>query len=193
MFDIKSIKIDLNGDLQKKVLEFLKETWIGIPKALRNVLIITIIAGGGYFLYNRITLSYEIESLQHEVEFLNNLYEKIVLNDRYFYDIQNVIVTVTTIQRQIDVQHDTRIALLESLKRYFLKNHPEDSRIIKEIDAIMETAVFEKEQYDKIIQHQVDMYKGTDLSDELRKDILQTGGIRYPDAPPRKEDKDDEK
>jgi hypothetical protein len=61
----------------------------------------------------------------------------------------------------------------------------------------METAVFEKEQYDKIIQHQVDMYKGTDLSDELRKDILQTGGIRYPDAPPRKnsltEDKDDEK
>lgn len=87
MFDIKSIKIDLNGDLQKKILEFLKETWIGIPKALRNVLIITIIAGGGYFLYNRITLSYEIESLQHEVEFLNNLYEKIVLNDRYFYDI----------------------------------------------------------------------------------------------------------
>ena len=87
MFDIKSIKIDLNGDLQKKVLEFLKETWIGIPKALRNVLIITIITGGGYFLYNRITLSYEIESLQHEVEFLNNLYEKIVLNDRYFYDI----------------------------------------------------------------------------------------------------------
>lgn len=57
----------------------------------------------------------------------------------------------------------------------------------------METAVFEKEQYDKIIQHQVDMYKGTDLSDELRKDILQTGGLRYPDAPPRKEDKDDEK
>jgi len=57
----------------------------------------------------------------------------------------------------------------------------------------METAVFEKEQYDKIIQHQVDMYKGTDLSDELRKVILQTGGIRYPDAPPRKEDKDDEK
>lgn len=87
MFDIKSIKIDLNGDLQKKVLEFLKETWIGIPKALRNVLIITIIAGGGYFLYNRIALSYEIEALQHEVEFLNNLYEKIVLNDRYFYDI----------------------------------------------------------------------------------------------------------
>jgi len=87
MFDIKSIKIDLNGDLQKKVLEFLKETWIGIPKALRNVLIITIIAGGGYFLYNRIALSYEIESLQHEVEFLNNLYEKIILSDRYFYDI----------------------------------------------------------------------------------------------------------
>jgi hypothetical protein len=87
MFDIKSIKIDLNGDLQKKVLEFLKETWTGIPKALRNVLIITIVAGGGYFLYNRIALSYEIESLQHEVEFLNNLYEKIILSDRYFYDI----------------------------------------------------------------------------------------------------------
>ncbi len=87
MFDIKSIKIDLNGDLQKKVLEFLKETWNGIPKALRNVLIVTIIAGGGYFLYNRLALSYEIEALQHEVEILNNLYEKIVLNDRYFFDI----------------------------------------------------------------------------------------------------------
>lgn len=103
MLDIKNLDIKIDNEAFQKIMGFLKQTWDGIPGWLRNVLIVTVIAGGVYYLYNRISISYDIDDLTAEVNTLNKRYDTTVFYDRYVYDINNVLTSVKTLEMQMNV------------------------------------------------------------------------------------------
>lgn len=134
MFDIKTIEIKLDNETLKKIMSFVKETWFGIPKWLRNTLITTLIVGGIYFCYNRVVMSYDLETLQSEVRELAEKYGAVIIADRYTYDIQNVVISFRTIERQVDAQHNITIQALTTFQEYIKRNTPNDILTIKELE-----------------------------------------------------------
>ena len=148
MFDIKTIEVKLDNETLKKITTFLKETWFGIPKWLRNSLITTLIVGGIYFCYTRMVMSYDLQALQSEVNDLAEKYSAVIIADRYTYDIQNVVISFRTIERQVEAQHNVTIAMINAFQDYIKKNNPSDVMIVNELERYKQQAIFEKQAYD---------------------------------------------
>ena len=100
MLDVNKLTVNIPEGLSNKALEFAKEMWLGMPKWLRYLLVITVVFGAMYFVYNRLMISYDVTNLQDELNGLTSRYNQSVLYDRYQYDIQNIVTTVKTLQVQ---------------------------------------------------------------------------------------------
>lgn len=177
MFDIKTIEVKLDNETLKKITTFLKETWFGIPKWLRNSLITTLIVGGIYFCYTRTIMSYDLQALQSEVNDLAEKYSAVIIADRYTYDIQNVVISFRTIERQVEAQHNVTIAMINAFQDYIKKNNPSDVMIINELERYKQQAIFEKQAYDQIIIHQIELYEDIDQSAVLMREIIEHNKI----------------
>lgn len=177
MFDIKTIEVKLDNETLKKITTFLKETWFGIPKWLRNSLITTLIVGGIYFCYTRMVMSYDLQALQSEVNDLAEKYSAVIIADRYTYDIQNVVISFRTIERQVEAQHNVTIAMINAFQDYIKKNNPSDVMIINELERYKQQAIFEKQAYDQIIIHQIELYEDIDQSAVLMREIIEHNKI----------------
>ena len=134
MLDIKNVDIKIDNEVFQKIISFLKQTWLGIPRWLRNVLIVTVFMGGMYYLYNRIVISYDIEDLQTEVSTLNTRYGTTVFYDRYVYDINNVLTSVKTIEHQLDVIFNEQIECMGAFAE-FVKNTKPNDPILKMLES----------------------------------------------------------
>lgn len=93
---------------------------------MRNVLIVTVIAGGIYYLYNRIVISYDIEDLTTEVNTLNSRYDTTVFYDRYVYDINNMLTSVKTLEMQMNVIFNEQMSCMDAFSEFVRANKPGD-------------------------------------------------------------------
>lgn len=130
MLDIKIGDVKIDKEVFQKIIGFLKKMWLGIPRWLRNVLIVTVIAGGMYYLYNRIVISYNIEDLHTEVSTLNERYETTVFYDRYVYDINNVLTSVKTLEKQMDVIFNEQMSCMDAFTEFVRSTKPNDPILI---------------------------------------------------------------
>ena len=161
MLDIKNVDIKIDSEATKTLGNFIKKTWTGIPKWLRTLFVVTVACGALYFLYNRISISYDIELLENEVKELDERFGVAVFYDRYVYDINNVITTVKTFEKQLDLLYVDHINVLEDFERFAQRNCPHDPilSILKTKKAAMES---EYNAYKNIIEHQIDIYEHND-------------------------------
>ena len=154
MLNVNKLTVNIPEGLSNKALEFAKEMWLGMPKWLRYLLIITVVGGALYFLYNRLSLSYDVTNLEEELANLNSHYQESVLYDRYQYDIQNVVTTVKTLQIQFNTLCDFQTELIDILDA----NHNEPA-LHNQIEKLRKRYKLSLDSYDKIIQYQIEMYE----------------------------------
>lgn len=156
MLDIKTIEFKLSDESIKRLTTMFKNLWFGMPRWLRNLLIVVVCMGATYFLYNRIIISYDMESLQKEVKELNDKCKSSVFYDKYSYDVSNVITSVKTIENQVDAMYNDNQTLLDLFESYVKRNHPGDP-ILEEIQRIRKQSQYTKETYDKIINYHLEI------------------------------------
>ena len=156
MLDIKTIEFKLSDESVQRLTTMFKNLWFGMPSWLRNLLIVVVCMGATYFLYNRIIISYDMESLQKEVKELNDKCKSSVFYDKYSYDVSNVITSVKTIENEVDAMYNDNQALLDLFESYVKRNHPGD-QILEEIQRIRKQSQYTKETYDKIINYHLEI------------------------------------
>ena len=83
MITIKQLQVNMPEELQKRLLKFLKELWMGMPLWLRHFLVVTVLCGAAYFLYIRVSMSFDVAELQTDIAQLNERCETTVFYDRY--------------------------------------------------------------------------------------------------------------
>ena len=83
MITIKQLQVNMPEELQKRLLKVLKELWIGMPLWLRYFLVITVLCGAVYFLYIRVSMSFDVAELQTVIAQLDKRCETTVFYDRY--------------------------------------------------------------------------------------------------------------
>ena len=154
MLDVNKLTVNIPEGLSNKALEFAKEMWLGMPKWLRYLLIITVVGGALYFLYNRLSLSYDVTNLEEELANLNSHYQESVLYDRYQYDIQNVVTTVKTLQIQFTTLCEFQTELIDILDA----SHNEPT-LHNQIEKLRQRYKLSLDSYDKIIKYQIEMYE----------------------------------
>jgi hypothetical protein len=154
MLDVNKLTVNIPEGLSNKALEFAKEMWLGMPKWLRYMLIITVVGGAMYFVYNRLMISYDVTNLQDELNGLTSRYNQSVLYDRYQYDIQNVVTTVKTLQVQFRTLCDFNAELID-----ILDNSHQDPAMHSQIDKLRKRYRLSLDSYDKIINYQINMYE----------------------------------
>ena len=93
-------------------------------------------------------MSYDLQALQAEVNDLAEKYSAVIIADRYTYDIQNVVISFRTIERQVEAQHNVTIAVINAFQDYIKKNNPSDVMIVNELERYKQQAIFEKQAYD---------------------------------------------
>lgn len=156
MLDIKTIEFKLSDETVQRLTTMFKNLWLGMPRWLRNLLIVVVCMGATYFLYNRVVISYDMESLQKEVKDLNDKCKSSVFYDKYSYDVSNVITSVKTMENQIDAMYNDNQALLDLFESYVKRNHPGD-QILEEIKRIRKQSQYSKDIYDKIINYHLEI------------------------------------
>lgn len=154
MLDFKTFEVKLGDQSTGKILTFLNYIWIGIPKWLRNLMLVTVMAGGMYYLYNRISLSYDVDEIQADVNELNERIGSTVFKERYQYDIQNVIQTVKTIEAQMDGLYMFNEALLNLLIEHMKMTTPDDYTILRRLQIMKDEQQRVKEYYNTFMEYQ---------------------------------------
>lgn len=172
MLDIKNL--NLSDETVQKIVTFFREMWFGMPKWLRHLLVLALIIGGSYFLYNRVIMSYNMDSLESELNELNTRCKSYVVYDRYAYDVDKVVISIKAVENATDVMYKEHVETLHYLMEYIRSKNPNDP-VLEKIDDALNRSKFAKETYDKVILHNIDLYEHYDpLREEQEKNSVKT-------------------
>lgn len=150
--------LNLSDRTVNKVVDFLKDMWFGIPVWLRNLLVVIVAMGGGYFIYTRLTMSYDIDTLITEVSALNEKTSVSVIYDRYIYDISNLIQLNQNLENEVDLMYYYHEENMKILIEFMRKHHSTDP-LIDDLERLHSLVVREKEVYDRTIKYHMSIYK----------------------------------
>lgn len=168
MFDIKNLEIKIPDGFGKNIRGLIKKFLYGIPSWLRHLLLIVVVGGGIYFMYLRISISYDVESVKNEVIELNEKCKTTVFYDRYMYDVSNVVISTKMLQKQTQTLIENMERLINVELDYLSRNHPDD-KSLNQLKVLKEDCEFLKETYEKLIGHLVDSYENFNPASENNK------------------------
>ena len=146
------MSVNVPDAVSEKLIGFAKEMWFGMPKWLRYMLVTTVIVGALYFLYNRLTISYDVSGLHDEITILNERCEKTVFYDRYQYDIQNVVTSFKTLQIEVRTLITFNKELLELLEEQHSENREKFAELKQRYEYTMKS-------YIQVVDYQVNNYE----------------------------------
>lgn len=142
----------------KWVLTWFKDFWFTVPAWLRNLLLFVVIGGGGYFLYTRVSMSYDMDTLVSEVALLHEKCSTSVIYDRYIYDVSNLIQITQTMENEMDLMYMYHEETMRIMIDFMTQHHPYDP-MIDELKTLKNRTQMTKEAYDKVIQYHISIYK----------------------------------
>lgn len=174
MFTIKNIEI--TDAAVAKLVKCLTSFWFGVPSWLRSLLIVVIVGGASYFLYTRLSMSYDVEELQTEIAYLNEKCNTTVFYDRYIYDISNLIDATQNLEYEIDLLYDFHNELSDLLLEYIHTHHPDD-KMKREVENIKKRIENTKKSYDKILKYEISLYENWQAPHKNYEKTLQTDSI----------------
>lgn len=150
--------LNLSDRTVNKLVDFLKDMWFGIPVWLRNLLVVVVVLGGGYFVYTRLVMSYDVETLVSEVAILHEKTSTSVIYDRYIYDISNLIQLTQNLENELDLMYYYHEETMQIMIEFMKKHHSTDP-LIDNLERVHQMVLREKEAYDRTIQYHMSIYK----------------------------------
>lgn len=156
MLSIKNI--DISDVAINTVLKVAHTFWNSTPPWLRGLLILVILFGGGYFLYTRISMSYDVSNLEKEIATLNEKCATTVFYDRYVYDVVNLIYISKSLENEIDLMYQHNEQIVNLFTEFIETNHPEDHKFVKDVNNIKMHLQIAKESYDRTLKNQLSQY-----------------------------------
>lgn len=106
MFDVKTVQVKLSDETIARLSEYGKRIWFGTPRWLRVIVAVTVFFGACYFLYNRLMISYDVDSLYSDIKILNERYGETVFLDKYAYDVNNFVIVGKTISKEVETIYE---------------------------------------------------------------------------------------
>ena len=158
MLDLNKVEINVSDQTVQSVTGYIKNIWYGAPGWLRALLCVSVICGALYFLYNRIDTASRVDELRAEIQKLNQSCEKAVFLDRYAYDISNFINVAKAMDQEVQTLYEINQQILEMEDEYISRNRPGDPSLFT-IKRLKKQNDFSKESFDKVIQHNMEMYE----------------------------------
>ena len=157
MFDVKTVQVKLSDETIARLSDYGKRIWFGTPRWLRVIVAVTVFFGACYFLYNRLMISYDVDSLYADIKVLNERYGETVYLDKYAYDVNNFVIVGKTISKEVETIYEINQQILGVLADYIERKDPHDPALIS-IKRLVSQNEFSKESFENIVQHHLKIY-----------------------------------
>lgn len=105
---------------------------VKVPKFIKNLLMVCLIIGIGYFSYIRVHSDIVLADIQKQVQILNFKVQDVLTTDDYNVDIEYMILTLYLLQELNEQQFETTQMNTKALIRH-LENKSPDSPLLFEL------------------------------------------------------------
>lgn len=135
MSNIINIENIFGGDVIDLIWRCIKELF-NQPRWLRNLVFITIIFGGVYFLWNSNSEQADLDSLRADVEQINSRITENISGDEYRRSLKLIVSELKYIRHSQDQKYNEQVLQLELLTKCVKRIHPNDP-LIEEFQMVM--------------------------------------------------------